>query len=120
MKIGDRGITVIVCGGRHYDDRDRLAYLLDWFHERYRIAKLVHGGAKGADTLAGEWAEFRGVECVVHCAEWERYGRRAGPIRNAEMLRHEPKMVIAFRGGTGTKNMVELSKSRGIEVIEVT
>lgn len=112
-------ITIVVCGGRKYDDRGRLFYVLDWLQERYGISLLVHGGAKGADALANEWAKLRDVECIVHEAEWERHGRSAGPIRNAEMLNHEPKLVVAFPGGVGTANMISLAESKGIEVIKV-
>lgn len=49
---------------------------------------IVHGGCKtGADTLAHRWAINNEVYVKVFPANWDRYGRRAGPIRNVEMVR---------------------------------
>jgi hypothetical protein len=52
--------------------------------------------ARGADTLAEEWAKVRGIPCT---ADWDDLGRKAGPIRNAQMLRKgRPELVVACPG----------------------
>lgn len=49
-------VKVIVCGGRDFSDEDRIWNGLDYFEATEgKIARLAHGGATGADTLAGEW-----------------------------------------------------------------
>jgi len=51
--------------------------------------------------------------------EWKRYGPKAGPIRNKQMLDEgRPDLVVAFPGGNGTNDMVKKAKAAGIEVIE--
>ena len=91
---------VLVCGGRAYDDRDALFAALDRLHSERGIAVLIAGGAQGADTLAVEWAQARGIRTEVYMAEWDKYGRAAGPIRNKQMLDEGlPDLVIAFPGG---------------------
>lgn len=112
-------MRVLVCGGRDYADASRLWTVLDAIHRKHPINLLIHGGAMGADTLAGEWALARGVGCWRCPAEWGKHGKSAGPIRNRQMLEHgKPNMVVAFPGGRGTANMVSQARAAGVEVIE--
>jgi hypothetical protein len=112
-------MTVLVCGGRDYTDYARLKKLLDF--NRAKIAMIVHGGAKGADTLAGNWCYERGVPMMLVPAEWARFGKKAGFIRNEKMLSlGKPDLVVAFPGGVGTATMVRLAKQAGIRVLDVT
>ncbi len=53
-------------------------------------------------------------------ADWDKFGKGAGPIRNQQMIDEgKPDLVVAFPGGTGTADMVKRAKKHGIEVIEV-
>jgi hypothetical protein len=89
-------------------------------HAERLFATLIAGGARGADTLAYEWAQARGIPAVVYKADWAKLGRAAGPIRNQRMLGEgNPNLVIAFPGGRGTANMVRLAREAGVEVIEL-
>lgn len=109
-------MRVIVCGGRSFLDDD-----LVWATLRsYPITALAHGGATGADTAAGRWANSLGIECHRYAADWETHGRAAGPIRNRTMLRmFQPDAVIAFPGGRGTADMIRQARAAGVRVIEV-
>jgi len=79
---------------------------------------VIAGGARGADTMAARWAESRGVELYVVTAEWDKLGRKAGPIRNQRMLsEHKPELAVAFPGGRGTDDMVRRAESAGILVL---
>ena len=86
-------MKVLVCGDRHWTDRvaigDRLARLPE-------DSVIIHGGASGADTLAGEIAKERGYPVMVFYAGWRQYGRAAGPIRNQDMIDQKPDLVLAF------------------------
>jgi hypothetical protein len=117
----DNQNTVLVCGGRLYNDKAFLFSCLDAYCAAVGgFSRVVHGGAKGADFLAGEWAKTRGIPERVYKADWNRYGRRAGFVRNSKMLEAEhPDIVIAFPGGSGTKMMVRIAKDKGIAVYEV-
>lgn len=110
---------VLVCGGREYADREELYETLDSFHETRPFAALIHGAARGADTLAGEWARERGVPEITRPADWQRHGRAAGPIRNHEMLRESLDLVVAFPGGRGTAHMVRIAIEAGLQVLIV-
>jgi hypothetical protein len=116
---------VLVCGGRSYEDRSRVFHVLDKALRAATLAErpfvLIHGGAKGADTLSGLWAASRQVNDVrVYKADWETHGRGAGPIRNKLMLTDgKPHVIIAFEGGNGTADMIRQGKKAGIPVYEV-
>lgn len=83
---------------------------------------IVHGGAKGADSLAGEVARNWGYTEEVHPADWEKYGKRAGYLRNAEMANLGADVCLAFfkrgAGNRGTQMMVDLCNKAGIPVKE--
>ena len=81
----------------------------------------MHGGARGADSIAGEEAKEFGLTVLAFSADWRRYGRAAGPIRNLQMLEEgKPDLVIAFHAdldhSKGTKDMVEQARKAGIKV----
>lgn len=116
--------SLLVCGGRDFDDKGLLYATLTriWREIRQNGVKviLVHGGARGADRLAGQWAEEMGVPCIVHAADWDRYGRSAGIIRNIEMFdKWKPSAVVAFKGGKGTAHMVGYARKKGANVLEI-
>lgn len=114
---------ILVCGGRDYDDYERvkgvLDKLLDWCGGHSGLT-IIQGEAPGADTLARRWAEDNGVETIGFRADWQRYGKRAGFIRNTQMLNEgRPDLVIAFPGGSGTEMMTNLSIKAGIQTLRI-
>jgi hypothetical protein len=116
---------VLVCGGRDYEDRSRVFHVLDKALRAATLAErpfvLIHGGARGADSLSGLWATARQVSDVrVYEADWNTHKKAAGPIRNRLMLKNEsPHVIIAFEGGNGTADMIRQGKKAGVPVYEV-
>ena len=120
MLMRTKGISVIVCGGRDYGNWAVVCDTLDQLASERHVARIVHGGATGADVLAVKWARLRNKEVACYEANWKHYKRAAGPIRNADMLRLEkPQLVVAFPGGAGTADMVRQARAAGVEVYEV-
>lgn len=112
-------MRILVCGGREYSDFATLTKTLDAARAKHGDIIVIHGGARGADSLAGKWADLRGVPCIGMNAAWTFYKNRAGPIRNQWMLDHAgPQAVIAFPGGTGTADMVTRAKAADLPVWE--
>ena len=106
--------TVLVCGGRDFNDYDFLVNTLD----SLEITELIHGAARGADSLAEQYAKARSIPVQRFPADWSAYGKRAGYIRNSLMLREgKPDLVVAFQGGRGTAHMVRLARDAGLEVM---
>lgn len=112
--------VVLVCGGRHYSVASRVRRELGKLVGEFGTLAIVTGGADGADALAHAYALSQGWDVVTVHAAWGHHGKRAGPIRNAAMLRLlKPKLVLAFPGGRGTANMIEQARDAGVEVREV-
>ena len=106
-------MKVLVCGGRDYQDFDKMSEVL----RNLDPDVVVCGAARGADRLAKLWAEFDGTECREYPAEWKTHGRVAGVIRNQQMLDNEKiDLVVAFPGGRGTADMVRRAEAAGVPV----
>ncbi len=112
-------MRVLVCGGRDYTDLEKMwSVIRNYFYGPEDT--LICGMARGADLLA--YRLVAGTDCHIeeYPANWEKYGRGAGHIRNQQMLDEgKPDIVIAFPGGRGTANMIERAKKAGVEVIIV-
>lgn len=110
-------MRVLVCGGRDYQDKDAFDYALTKLNYYGDVTEICHGGAKGADALAGVWAAQWNIPCKVYKADWTKHGKSAGPIRNQFMLDDfKPNVVIAFPGGSGTADMVRRARKAGVTV----
>ena len=80
---------------------------------------IIHGAARGADTLAGIIAASIGCKVIAVPAEWDVYGKKAGILRNQKMLEMHPDLVLAFHddidNSKGTKDMVNRASRAGVE-----
>lgn len=114
---------VLICGSRDWTDR---GLIHDWIARLPKGTIVIHGGAKGADRIAGEEAEAFGLEVRVYPANWTLHGDGAGPKRNAQMLAENPDIdrVLAFtwvvegtQGVTrGSGDMVIKALAAGVRV----
>ena len=111
-------MRVLICGDRNWKDYFFIRKVLS---ARLKPTDLViEGGARGADTLARTAALSLKIEVMEFPAEWAKYGKAAGPIRNKKMLDvGRPDQVWAFhdniQGSRGTKNMITLAHQAGCE-----
>ena len=119
-------MKVLVCGGRNYGLRDPKTRVfmfrtLSALHERHRFTAVIEGGAPGADASAATFAKMNEIPVMTFKADWNNFGRAAGPIRNRRMLvEGKPELVIAFPGGKGTADMMFWAKEAGVKVIDVS
>lgn len=68
--------------------------------------------------MAGELGKQLGIRVQKFPADWDRYGKAAGGIRNSQMLiEGKPDLVVAFPGGNGTRDMVLKARKAGIRTI---
>lgn len=112
---------VLVCGGREFRDLAAMTAVLNPLRAFFSPDfVLIHGAARGADMTAHTWAFFQGCPVISMPANWDKYGKAAGVIRNSWMLKYaEPDLVIAFPGGVGTADMIRQAKEKGIDIYEV-
>lgn len=115
--------TVIVTGSRDYPDYTRVWYELDDLMRKYSSLMVRHGGCpSGADNFASLWCRSWYMPSQVcesiHDANWDDFGKAAGPIRNREMAQAGADLCLAFPLGEsrGTWNCVNECKKAGIPV----
>ncbi len=113
-------MRVLVCGGRDFSDYRHFAFAMnDINRDHGPFDTVIHGGAKGADWCAHLWCGNDRTELEFK-ADWKRYGSRAGPLRNQQMLDEgKPDYVVAFPGGRGTADMIRRAMRAGIPVHKV-
>jgi hypothetical protein len=112
-------LRLLVCGGRDFNDMAAAFPVIDRLHATDGISCIIQGGASGADYIAARWAFMRDVLAEEYCADWNKYGRAAGPIRNGQMITEgKPDLVLAFPGGRGTQDMKRRAIAAGIRVID--
>lgn len=122
---------ILVCGGRDYgltnDERNHIYgelynRTIDPNPEMMLPADgtfIIAGDAIGVDTIAIDWAVVNWVPFLEFKADWNKYGRAAGPIRNQQMLDEgKPDLVLAFPGGRGTQDMIDKALKAGIRTIK--
>lgn len=110
-------MKIAIVGSRTFEDYELLRAFIEsnlTDEELAAVEAVVSGGARGADTLAERYAAERGLQMIVFPAEWKKYGRRAGFIRNVDIIR-ECDVCFAFWDGEshGTKHDIELCDETG-------
>ena len=111
-------MRILVCGSRDWTDREALDDALDRVSDVVRVTEIVHGDARGADRMAGEWAKARGIPVTAFPADWQNLGRKAGPVRNRVMLDlSQAQLVVAFPlpGSVGTLDMIAVARKAGVK-----
>lgn len=103
-----------VVGSRHCVDRERVFALIDaWIAANGRPAQIVSGGASGVDAAAELYAQQHCISLQVMRAEWARFGRRAGPRRNA-LIVEAATHVLALPSRTGRGTQDTIAKARAV------
>lgn len=116
-------MRVLVCGSRDWGSQQSI---LDRLKQLPSGTVIIHGACsrklygveQSADMIADEVARGLGLEVERYPANWSLYGRRAGFIRNLEMLDTSPDLVIAFQRNRsrGTQHTIDNALSRGVPV----
>lgn len=131
--------VILVCGGRTYGEEVDGKPIEQTHRERHHVYHELYartapknpeymlpdpetfiksGAARGADSVAIDWAVVNWVRFREYPADWDRHGRGAGFIRNQEMLDDgKTDFVLAFPGGRGTEDMVRRALKAGVKVI---
>ena len=123
---------ILITGSRHFDPHNPRNYQLmqqalsTTAKKLYAVGAtditVIHGGASGADTLADIIASSLGFTIERYPARWHLHGKKAGPIRNEEMVARGANIVLAFPAAVspGTKHCMSVARRAGITVINIT
>ena len=110
-------MKLIIAGGRKYLFTEEDTAKLDRI--RHLVTEVVSGKATGADTCGEDWANKNGIPIESKPADWARYGKPAGCIRNREMAKYADAVAL-FPGNEGTANMWEEAKAAKLHVYDMT
>jgi len=116
-------MKTIIAGSRDITDYDKVGTLLDIIHLTWRergmeITEVVSGCARGVDTLGERWANDLKIPIKQFPADWKKYGRAAGPIRNKQMAEYAAALIaIKHEVSAGTDDMIKQAKAKGLMII---
>lgn len=80
----------------------------------FEVTEVVCGMARGADTFGMKWAYSNNIPVAKFPADWDAYGKKAGPIRNGEMADYaEALIAFIWDGSRGTANMIKQMQNLG-------
>lgn len=118
MKKSENLFCVIVAGGRGFTDKHLLTKTLDGAlsSKDAKNIVIISGGAKGADSMAEKYAKGHDIKCLRVPARWDSEGKKAGYVRNREMLQFADALIAFWDGqSVGTKNMIEIAQEAGLQ-----
>lgn len=90
------GFVVLVSGSREFENRPLMFSVLSGLLCEHPSLSVIHGGAAGADSLAGSVCADLGIPVRVFSPDWSRFGRRAGLVRNQQMIDSGVDLCVAF------------------------
>ena len=116
---------MIVAGGRDYSNQNVVNYYIDRVSDvcdsRGLNLVIVCGMATGADTLGRNYAISNGLEVLEFPANWNRYGKSAGYIRNKEMGNIADSAIVFWDGRSkGSKLMIDIMHELKKPVIAIS
>lgn len=102
-------VKLAVVGSRSFSDYERLTNVLS----EYCIDAIISGGAIGADSLAERYAKEHNIKTIIYKPDWVKYGKRAGFIRNTDIINAADQIVAFWDGESkGTKNSIDTAISQ--------
>lgn len=109
---------VIIAGSRGIEAEQfpasAIARLLSGFEVR---PVIVSGGAQGVDRFGERYAIAHGLAFLRIRADWERYGKAAGFIRNQHMSFLASHLIAIWDGQSpGTRTMIDIARADGLPV----
>lgn len=111
-------MKVIIAGSRNFTDYQKLKKECNQFLLYKKNIEIVSGDHyKGADKLGIQYANEKGFNLIKFPAEWNKFGKTAGPIRNNKMAIFSDVLIAFWDGKSrGTKNMICLASQKGLKV----
>lgn len=110
---------VVIAGSRQFNGYkffySQVDQCLSRIRQEYELI-ILSGHCTGVDRMAERYAEENGFQVEVFPAEWDKYGKSAGPRRNKTMVEAADFAIAFAGGGNGTKSLISLAKAKGIPV----
>lgn len=110
-------MKLVISGGRNYKFTNDDIRLLDIMVVLHNITEIVSGGASGADAEAKKYALKHNIKFTEFRADWRKFGRAAGSLRNRDMALYADA-VLLFPGGKGTASMYSFAVEHGCKILD--
>lgn len=106
-------MKTIIAGSRSITDYDLIFKIIS--ESPFSITKVISGTAKGVDQLGEKFAKEHGIDLELFPADWDKYGKKAGYLRNMEMAENADALIAIYDGKSkGTEHMINIAKRRGL------
>lgn len=111
-------MKLAVIGSRDFTNYAEMRDALDKIAQHIDIDLIISGRARGADLLAERYAKERNIQTLIFPADWEKHGRKAGIVRNYDIIRN-CDMVVAFWDGKskGTAHSISVAREQKKKVL---
>ena len=109
---------IIIAGGRDFMDYNLLKEKTNKILQEKRVSHkivIISGCARGADTLGLRYASENAFDVEEYPANWDKYGKKAGYMRNVEMAENADALIAFWDGKSkGTKHMIDIATERNL------
>jgi hypothetical protein len=108
---------VIIAGSRDFNDYKFLRKICDHLLQNKPDIEIVSGAARGADRLGEVYAAEKGYKVTQFPANWNRFGKKAGYLRNVDMSDYANGLIAFWNGESkGTKHMIDIANKKKLQV----
>lgn len=108
-------MNVIIAGSRNVTEYSIVAFAIE--NSKFEIDNVISGKAKGVDELGEKWAKSRNIPIIEYPADWKKYGKSAGVIRNEQMAKAADALIAIWDGkSSGTFNMIQNAKKYDLKM----
>ena len=115
--LTENNFAVIIAGSRTYNNYNEAKNYLDKAFSNKKPTSIICGMARGADMLGYRYAKENNIPVLEYPAEWFKYGKSAGYIRNSNMATNADALIAFWDGKSkGTKNMIEIAKKHNMPI----
>lgn len=114
-------MRVIIAGSRTITSEIDVIKAVEASGWHKEITQVICGGADGADRLGKDFAEANGIPIRMFTPNWDKYGKKAGVLRNVQMANHADALIAVWDGKSkGTKHMIEIALIKGLKLFVKT
>ena len=108
-------MRVIIAGSRNITSYNAVKLAVK--RSKFKISKVISGGANGVDSLGERYANENRIEVEIFNADWDLWGKRAGFVRNSKMANNADALIAIWDGKSrGTKHMIDVATEKGLKV----
>jgi len=108
-------MRTIIAGSRGVSDYNIIVNAIK--NSNFNIEEVISGNARGVDKLGEKWAIENNIKLKIFPANWNKFGKSAGYIRNVEMADYANSLIAIWDGKSkGTKMMIAQGKVKGLKV----